>query len=128
MSSSAEYFGVATVFSDDHYVHPMYQVNSGSFRHMGTLPLPPKDGMPVAVNHYEDVPEEPKFDPDVHLDLSKPKYNRIVILSRDSVPMSDWSVPSADMLRCSPTTSIRTRRPRWTATREASSPFLPPFR
>jgi len=71
-TSSCEFFG-ASVFSDDHYEHPLYAVNSGSFHHMGTLPLPPKDGMPVAVNQYDDVPEEPKFDPKIHLDLHKPK-------------------------------------------------------
>jgi len=40
--------------------------------------LPSKDNFPVHINNYEDVPEEPKFDPDRHLDLHKPDYIRVL--------------------------------------------------
>ena len=41
---------------------------------MPPLPLPPAKGMPHEVNTYEDVPDEPRFDPSVHLALEDPEY------------------------------------------------------
>ena len=32
-------------------------------------------GLPVKINYYEDV-DEPKFDPDIHIQLGKPEYVR----------------------------------------------------
>ena len=43
---------------------------------MPPLPLPPAKDMPHRINPYEDVPDEPRFDPDVHLDLKAPAYVR----------------------------------------------------
>lgn len=45
---------------------------------MPPLPLPPNasSSLPHKLNTYADVPEEPVFDPDVHLDLRQPKFVR----------------------------------------------------
>ena len=61
-----------------HYGHPLYTVNSGSFYPQDPIPLPPTDGLHVQINTYDDVPEEPKFDPAVHLDLQRPRFIRLL--------------------------------------------------
>ncbi len=61
-----------------HHEHELYTANTGSFAAMPPLPLPPVDGMTVKVNTYEDVPEEPRFDPAIHLDLQRPEWVRLL--------------------------------------------------
>ena len=60
-----------------HYEFPLHKLNSGSFHHQGVLPLPPADGLSIRINTYEDVPEEPRFNPEIHLDLRRPSYVRL---------------------------------------------------
>ncbi len=68
-----------------HYEHELYKLNAGSVFNQTPIPLPPKDGLAyVKINTYEDV-DEPKFDPDVHLDLKKPEF---VTLFPDFVKVS----------------------------------------
>lgn len=45
---------------------------SGCFKQQTVLPLPPPDAFPHPVRLTD--PEEPKFDPSVHLNLSSPDY------------------------------------------------------
>ena len=40
---------------------------------MDPIPLPPKAGMPLQINTYDDV-DVPRFDPSVHLQLESPEY------------------------------------------------------
>ncbi len=60
-----------------HELLPFHRHNRDSFFRMGTLMLPPSEGLPVKINTYEDVPEEPKFDPKLHLDLQRPRFIRV---------------------------------------------------
>lgn len=61
-----------------HYNHPIYQLNDGFLALQDPLPLPPEsEDLPVKINTYEDV-DEPKFDPDVHLDLQEPKFVKLL--------------------------------------------------
>ena len=32
----------------------------------------------MEIRHYDDVPEEPRFDPSVHLDLQMPRFIRLL--------------------------------------------------
>ena len=61
-----------------HHEHELYTTNTGSFAAMPPLPLPPSEGMTVKINSYEDVPEEPRFDPAIHLDLDRPDWVRLL--------------------------------------------------
>ena len=61
-----------------HDEHPIYKHNADSVYLMDILPLPPTDGLGVKINTYEDVPEEPMFDPKVHLQLGRPQTVRLL--------------------------------------------------
>ena len=37
-----------------------------------------KEDLPMDIRHYDDVPEEPRFDPSVHLDLQMPRFIRLL--------------------------------------------------
>ena len=59
-----------------HYDRPLYKLGALP-SYMPVLPLPPgRESMPAKVNDYRDVPEEPKFDPKIHLDLGRPQFVR----------------------------------------------------
>ncbi len=60
-----------------HHEFPIHKLNSGYYEHMGVLPLPPADGLSIKINTYDDVPEEPRFDPAVHLSLKRPSFVRL---------------------------------------------------
>jgi len=61
---------------EDHTEHLLYTENDGGFRQMPVLPLPPSSqDFPHPLVHCH--PEEPKFDPAVHLALSAPRYVRL---------------------------------------------------
>jgi len=60
----------------DHRDHPIYTVNEGSTTRMPVLPLPPPSPdfpHPLLLSH----PEEPQFDPEIHLSLAPPEYVRL---------------------------------------------------
>ena len=59
-----------------HYEHSLYKENRGRVYNAPTLPLPPPEGMLAEIRTYAEAPEEPVFDPKIHLDLQKPKYVR----------------------------------------------------
>ena len=60
-----------------HVNHCIYAINNGSTYLQDPIPLPPKsDDLHIKINGYEDV-VEPKFDPEIHLDLHKPKFVRL---------------------------------------------------
>lgn len=62
-----------------HVLHPIYQENGGVIYNRERLPLPPREGLTtIKLNEYKDVPEEPVFDPKVHLDLQMPEYVRVL--------------------------------------------------
>lgn len=62
-----------------HVLHPIYQENAGVIYNRERLPLPPREGLTtIKLNEYKDVPEEPVFDPKVHLDLQMPEYVRVL--------------------------------------------------
>ena len=61
-----------------HYEHSIYGINGDFESLQDPLPLPPKDGLTsVKLNTYEDV-DEPRFDPEIHLNLQKPKFVRLM--------------------------------------------------
>ena len=60
-----------------HHEHSIYRLNSGAESLQTALPLPPKEGLTgIRINAYDDVPE-PEFDPEIHLNLQRPKFVRL---------------------------------------------------
>jgi len=55
-----------------HRNHSLYVENEGCFKQQTVLPLPSAEGFPHPVRVAD--PEEPKFDPNIHLNLSSPDY------------------------------------------------------
>jgi len=55
-----------------HFSHPLYSENEGYFRTQSVLPLPPSAGFPHPLRL--EIEDEPRFDPSIHLELSKPDY------------------------------------------------------
>ena len=54
----------------------MYTKNLGLVGLAPELPLPPSNGLPFKINNYQDV-DEPRFDPEIHLNLEMPEFVRI---------------------------------------------------
>jgi len=77
-----------------HYTHPLYSENEGYFCPQSVLPLPPRAGFPHPLRL--EIEDEPKFDPNIHLELSKPDY--IVTFphmeKRDKAPPVSSNKPS----------------------------------
>ena len=63
---------------EPHGEFPVYKENRGKSFLQSTIPLPPRDGFPMAIRTYDDVPEEPRFDPAIHLDLHMPRFIRML--------------------------------------------------
>ena len=66
---------VYNCFND--YELPIYRENVGRVFNRPQLPLPPREDLPVAIRTYEEAPEEPVFDPKIHLNLERPSYARL---------------------------------------------------
>ena len=50
----------------------IFDVHPGYFRTQSVLPLPPSAGFPHPLRL--EIEDEPRFDPSIHLELSKPDY------------------------------------------------------
>ena len=60
--------------SSTHQEVPFYKLNSGKVYESPEVPLPPKERMPLPINDYNDLKDEVRFDPKIHLDLKMPKF------------------------------------------------------
>lgn len=63
---------------EDHTLHSLYAENPGMEYPQPPVPNPPKEDLTLPLNTYHDVPEEPRFNPKVHLRLEKPDYVRML--------------------------------------------------
>jgi len=59
-----------------HHRHEIYSKNLGVIANTPPLPLPPKTKLPFKINTYDDV-DEPRFDPDIHLNLEMPDFVKV---------------------------------------------------
>jgi len=93
-----------------HHEHAVYKLNCGEVSLQETLPLPPKEDFPINICTYEDSPDEPKFDPEIHLDLHRPDFIRTLknfdkqteLLKVDSSHGSAFAYSSPFQVRSAP--------------------------